>query len=159
MSDHITTLPKWNGDNYLGERYDDYCVLFSHHRDSDILVESNWRSIIKHLDKNPHIKYQVVRSSHWAVGWIEQILIEEHDIASICFGELIQQKLKGYPIFNEEDYSELEWEHLQEIVRMIEKDIQNLDDDEQLKGWEPVKKGMTTEQICDIVYEHGWAQE
>ena len=153
----ISTLPRWDGSEYIGERYDNCFVVYTHHRDSDVLQESNWRSIIRHFDANPHINYKVVRASHWAVGWVEMILVEDHDIASVCFAELIQTALRDYPIFNEEDFSELEAEAVDEIVDIIRSDIGRLAPGEELAGWEPIDRHTTDERIREIVYERGWA--
>lgn len=159
MTDEIiSTLPRWSGSEYIGPRYDNCFVVCTRHRDSGVLAESNWRSILKHFEANPHIHYKIFRAGHWAVGWVEQILVEDHDIASICFAELIQRKLRDYPIFNEDDYSELESEKIGELVEMIRADITGLDNEEQLEGWEPITRDMTDDEIYDIVRDHDWVR-
>lgn len=152
-----STLPNWVGQDYAGKRWDDYYIIYTRHRDSGIIEESNWRSIIKHLDKN-NVKYENVRFSHWAVGWVEQLLVKDDDAKAIKEGEDIQKQLSKYPIFDEEDYSELESEEINKLVGRIRDEINDLDDGEELSTWGKVKRSMTDEEITDVVRDEGWVE-
>jgi hypothetical protein len=152
------TMQKWSGRDYIGKRFDNYFVLYTHHRDSGVLDESNFRSIRKYLDAHPHVSYLIVPFNQWAVGWIEQILISETDGGSVSFGNKIIEKLEGYPIFNEDDFSDLEWENIMELRDMIRTDINNLDADEELTGRSHITKGMTDEEIENVIRDHGMVE-
>ena len=152
-----STLANWTGREYIGKRWDDYYIIYTHHRDSGIIDESNWRSIIKHLDDN-NIAYENVRFSHWGVGWIEQLLVKDDDAEAIRAGEDIQTQLRDYPLFNEDDYSELECEEVGKLVERIREEINNLDDDEQLTTWGNVKRNMSDCEIADVVRDEGWVE-
>jgi len=152
-----STLANWTGREYIGKRWDDYYIIYTHHRDSGIVDESNWRSIIKHLD-GKNIKYENVRFSHWCVGWIEELLVKDDDADAIEAGEDIQKQLAKYPIFNEDDYSELESEEVNKLVERIRDEINDLDDGEELSTWGRVKRNMSDCEIADVVRDDGWVE-
>ena len=119
----LTKMPKWDGSYYIGERYDDYYHVIGHHRDSKLIDESNYYSIKECLEKNS-IDFIEVSANHWAVGWIEQILIHEDDIKGIEFIEdEILDRLKDYPIIDEDDLFERERSRRDELREMIKKDL------------------------------------
>ena len=151
-------MPKWNtnGAPYMGERYPDYFVLYTHNRDSDNLQESNWRSFIKRLEERK-IPYEIIRSTHWLCGWVESIIIHEttEPIQLQYCNELYDHYL-DYPVVDEEDYSNLQFEKAEELCREIRSDIDNLEDNEPLLHWEHITRHMTDIQIIDVIIERGW---
>ena len=103
-------MKKWSRtENYIGKSYNDYYVLLSHHRDSGLIEESNFQSALKALNGESDT-VKVVRAKHWAVGWIEMILIHESDKESIDKGNEIEKALENYPILDEDDFYERESE-------------------------------------------------
>ena len=110
----------------------------SRHRDSGNIDNSNYAAIWKYLEeKYDEELFDDVGSSHWAVGWVDQITvrilkdgtkwekygdtwfvrgdedreIEEDDITDI-FKDIVEIALdlrESYPIFDEELYSEYEY--------------------------------------------------
>ena len=147
-------MQKWSGQNYMGTRLDDYFVLITRNRDSGVLEESNWRSIIKHL-KKVKAHYKIVSFNHWAVGWIEEILIKDSWKKSILIGNEIQEKLENYPVFNDEDFSDLEWDKAGDMAKEIRNDINNLSPGDKLYWGDHIKPDMTDEQIIDTIMEYG----
>ena len=97
----------------------DYCIL-AKTRDSDALARSNWRCILNTLnaaaydggadyhDDRP-IAYHW-RAGHWGVGWIEYLMIraDAPDAIKQTAGEIICA-LESYPVYDEQDFSELEY--------------------------------------------------
>lgn len=100
-------------------------------RDSDPLERSNYRRILQDMmkaapdeDMGEHVLSWVTdfRSSHWAYGWMEQILVRvlydpEEGIAPPnitapfrMIAEIADYTDKEYPVYDEEDYSKLEHE-------------------------------------------------
>ena len=121
----ITKMPKWDGSYYIGPRYDDYYIIAGHSRDSRILEESNYTSIKEFLEKNK-INFIEVSFNHWAVGWIEELMIQEDDIKDIEFiNDEILDKLEDYPVFDEEDFYKREYEEATEIKEDMIKDMRN----------------------------------
>ena len=138
-------MKKWSRvENYIGESYNDYYVLLSRHRDSGLVEESNFQSALKALNgKSDTVK--IIRAKHWAVGWIEVILIHESDKEAIEKGNEIEESLKSYPIFNDEDFYERESEKRDEYIEEIRKDIANECGDR----WD-LTNNATDEEIYDM---------
>jgi hypothetical protein len=147
-------MPKWSGQNYIGAQFNDYYIVCSHHRDSGILQESNFRVIKAYLEKH-NIVFKCVSFSHWVVGWIEEILVQEDNKESVEYGNYCVVQLEQYPIFDDNDFSNLESDKINELTEQIRNDINNLDSDESLSGWPNIDKTMTNEQIRDIIYDSG----
>jgi hypothetical protein len=50
------------------------------------------------------------RASHWAVGWVEYLMIRADAPQAIRDKvQAIADQLENYPIYDEDHYSELEW--------------------------------------------------
>ncbi len=120
----MTRMPKWDGSNYIGKRYDDYYILVGHSRDSEIRDESNYQSIKRCLE-NKNIHFIEICSNHWAVGWVEYIGIQEEDYEAIEEANEILERLEDYPIFDEEDYSQREYEETIKFEEMIKEDLKS----------------------------------
>lgn len=96
---------------------DNWSVVYTHHRDSRLLDQSNAAAIAEALSTfterdDPDI---VVEShSHWAVGHVDGFSIRVFRTGQITdafrvYHELVEQ-LADYPILNEDDYSNREYE-------------------------------------------------
>jgi hypothetical protein len=103
------------------EDSDRWCVVYSHHRDSGLLDQSNAAAIEKALEAfDGDVVAQ--RHSHWAVGWMEGYVIRVFDqdgnvtAAFRRYCEL-RAKLSDYPILNETDYSQREFDATVENIR------------------------------------------
>ena len=147
-------MQKWSrSENYIGESYNDYYVLLSRHRDSGLIEESNFYSALKMLNGESDT-VKVIRASHWAVGWIEVILIHESDKVSVDKGNEIEESLESYPILNEDDFYERESERREEILEEIRKDIAN-----ECGDWWNLSNYATDEEIyekVDIIVSDNW---
>ena len=110
-------MDKWkSASNYMGEDYSQYYVLLTKSRDSDVLTKSNFDTALEQLGgENKDSGVEVIRSGHWAVGWIEMILIHETATDKIKVGEQIEASLKDYPILDEDKYYRMTMEHAQEV--------------------------------------------
>ena len=121
---------KWeHPSDYGGFSPDDDVVIAGQSRDSDCLERSNYETIFKflkdeetrlaELDPDGYEKaYDLndgdlliydFRAGHWAVGWVETILMSKH--APDCLQMVVDSLLNAmadYPVFDEEHYSELE---------------------------------------------------
>ena len=104
-------MDKWQeANNYIGQNYSDYYVSLGQSRDSDILEQSNFDNALKQLGGVSDTVF-VIRNGHWAVGWVEWIAIHESDTEAIATGENIEQKISDYPVLDEEDYSQREYDY------------------------------------------------
>jgi len=96
--------------NFAGEIPDKrLLVLLSRNRDSDILSESNWDTVLKFLGGESD-SVQIVRHGHWACGWIEYLMIDSADTEMVALAESVESKLRDYPVWDEDDFSNREWE-------------------------------------------------
>lgn len=95
------------------------------HRDSGLLDQSNSAMIQKALEEHPEFEGQwaITHCGHWAVGWVDHLsykVIETrravlhttvYTIAPVAqFIKSLYDQLDDYPILDEEDYSEREYE-------------------------------------------------
>lgn len=95
--------------NYAGEDYSHMVVVCSQHRDSKILAQSNFACALEMLGgEGKHV--EVARSGHWAVGWVECILVNPKSKRKLAIAYDIVTSLEDYPVLNEDDYSEREYE-------------------------------------------------
>ena len=105
------TMPKY----YFGAEWPDYYSAgVGRSRDSDCLEESNFYSMLNALGGESDT-VQVVRESHWAVGWVEWIAIHESDEQALRAADAMKASLEDYPILDEEDHSRREWEECERV--------------------------------------------
>ena len=106
----MTELKKWTlPQYYIGASWPDYYVGLRQCRDSDALDRSNFRSFLAAIGGESETVH-IVRESHWAVGWIEWVAIHESDTKALDCAREIMDALDNYPVVDESDWSELEWE-------------------------------------------------
>lgn len=123
---------------------DNYCIVYTQHRDSDFLTQANAEYIDKAMaefeDRSvmtsaSEIEPMIigVSCSHWAVGYIEGYAIAVYDRSSAsglseAFEAMceISRDYDEYPALDEERWSELEseaeWEYLADLARECERD-------------------------------------
>lgn len=104
-----TYLKRWTlPDSYFGSEWPEWYVSQSQHRESDSLTRSNFICTLEALGGESET-VRVIRESHWAVGWVEWIGIHESDTRALKIADDIAHKLDGYPVVNEDHWSDLEW--------------------------------------------------
>jgi hypothetical protein len=115
-----TSSAYWGEDSH-------WLVVATKHRDSDCLTRSNFRCMVAALagKENKHAGAKgstalcdtvaIEEASHWAVGWIQYLVIDPADIEKVKQAEQLLAKLEDYPVLNEEDWSELETEEANEV--------------------------------------------
>ena len=114
-------------DSYVGATPYDWYVFLGRHRDSDVLSNSNYTCGLKlvqaAMNKELSItddtytdaaSVQEMRASHWAVGWVETILIHKSDYGALKIADEIKAGLEGYPVVDEQHFSEMEEEDANE---------------------------------------------
>ena len=153
-------MSKWStgGQPYMGEHFDNCYLLYTKSRDADLLSQSNWRSIIKYLDEKKAI-YSIIGASHWLCGYIDQILISPDNQESVDIGNQITKKLSEYPVFDDDDYSDLESEKAHEMLQEIRKDIENLEPGKKLYWGDHIVPTITDDEIIEIIYNYGMVTE
>lgn len=109
-------INEWMDEGFSG-------AIFSIHRDSNILDQSNWAVVNEVLERwiirSDDGAVRVAGSNHWAVGWVDTIHIKIRNHRGkftkpfrVAVGLL--ERMQDYPLLDEEDYSRREWEDFQE---------------------------------------------
>jgi hypothetical protein len=114
----MAELKLWEAaSNYMGEGYPDYYVLLGRTRDSTLADEANFEAALKELggDNAPGVK--VPRSGHWAVGWIETILIHKDNKKAVQKAQDIANRLADYPILDDDLYYRKEYDAAIENIK------------------------------------------
>jgi hypothetical protein len=120
MYTHIKrwTLPS----HYVGTTWESYYSAgVGQSRDSDALERANFQAMLTLLKACPEIEVgdersvQVVRESHWAVGWVEWIAIHESDTVALAVADEAMERLGDYPVLNEDLFSQFEGEECNTI--------------------------------------------
>jgi hypothetical protein len=96
---------------------DNWSIVYTHNRDSGLLDQSNAEQTAKALEPftagdDPDVVME--SHSHWAVGHVDGFSIRVYRDPQITdafrkYHDLMEQ-MDGYPILNEEDYSNKEYE-------------------------------------------------
>jgi hypothetical protein len=104
--------------NYSGVDWSDYYMAIGRHRDSNILDNSNFDSFLALLGGENGGNVVVANSSHWAVGWVECILVHKQ-APKRTLAVLTQtlESLDDYPIVDEDHYSNAENEEADETLK------------------------------------------
>lgn len=103
-------------DNYIGDIPEpEWLCLLTRSRDSDCLTESNWHCALQELGGESD-NVSIERFGHWACGWWEALSVRagtpEHAKAKD-----IAERLEGYPVLDEDDFSERESEEADQVWR------------------------------------------
>ena len=106
----------WFRDREL-EDADQWSVIYTHNRDSRLLDQSNAHVITKAMESftegdDPDVVFE--SHDHWAVGHVDGFSIRVYRDGEITdafktYHDLME-RLDGYPILDEEDYSRREYE-------------------------------------------------
>lgn len=121
LSEYFQTSSAYWGEN------SDWLVVATTHRESDCLVRSNYRSLIKALggtgsegrkgSQSINDNLAIEEASHWAVGWVQYLIVNPAATELVAKAESLLEKLEDYPVVDERDFSELETEEADEVWR------------------------------------------
>lgn len=109
--------------NYSGGmEHPDWVVSCGRNRDSDLLQESNFDAALERLGgESKHVI--VERFGHWGCGWFELILVNPRSQKHLAIAHTIHIELEAYPVLDESDFSEREWEYQSNFARENQKDL------------------------------------
>lgn len=94
----------------LRDKYDSWLVApGGRHRDSDAIERANYRAMTERILMNEPLgdDWDILRFGHWAVGWIEEIVVRPGTHAYELAVEAARQ-LENYPILDEHIFAEEE---------------------------------------------------
>ena len=107
--------PTYNDQAGLGLNGDDndrqqwLVVPVSQTRDSGTLDQSNFAAALMLLGGESDT-VEVHRFGHWGPGWFEIILVDPTDTVNVAIAERLTDQLVEYPVLDEEDWSNREFE-------------------------------------------------
>jgi hypothetical protein len=78
-------------------------------RDSGPLDQSNFAQALEALGGESE-DVEVHNFGHWACGWFEIIIVNPSNLKLVAIAEDIERALMDYPVLNDEDLSQREWE-------------------------------------------------
>ncbi len=78
------------------------------HRDGEPLDQSNFAAALRAMGGEGD-DVEVVRFSHWAVGWVEEVAFRMSSEAA-AVGHVLAQALEECAVLDEDDWAEREWE-------------------------------------------------
>lgn len=123
---NMTTLSKEHSSSaaYWGEN-GHWLIACAMTRDSDALGRSNFRCFAASLKALPEVKewqgefspVTIERSSHWACGWVDYLVIDPECGAAVALADELRGKLEDYPMLDESDWSEEESKEADETWR------------------------------------------
>lgn len=105
--------------NYSGPDLNSWFEGPGQGRDSGVLTQSNFAVALDMLGGESET-VEVRRFGHWACGWFELILVHEADHKALKVLAEIGQALEDYPVLDDMDYSEREYEYLDETFEYYE---------------------------------------
>jgi len=120
-----TALTEWkHPSDYMGETYEGYYIVVGRSRDSDALENSNFETALEMLGgEDEEAGVIVAKAGHWAVGWVEELLVSKNAPEKVAIAEQIEKKLDNYPVLNEEDFSRREYEEMSDMADQTVTDI------------------------------------
>lgn len=101
---------------YWGD-HGDWVIALAIHRDSGALSRSNWRVMQKLLGAIDADALHIERFSHWAVGWCDYLLVRPDAALVLAELMLLNERLDGYPVLDESDWSDEEQQEADETWR------------------------------------------
>ena len=97
--------------DYMGATWEGYYVGPSRTRDSKALENSNFDAALKMLGGEDEEKgVEVARANHWAVGWVETIMVRQDAKDKVAILESVEKKMGDYPVLDEDDFSDREYQ-------------------------------------------------
>lgn len=104
---------------YWGTREDWYIVTVRT-RDADLLEQSNWHYCVEKFnmaDNIDKLDVAIERAGHWAVGWIEYLIISPNNMNYVAMAETIERRLHDYPVLDEDAYCNLQWKEAEQYLQ------------------------------------------
>jgi len=111
----MQTRHSYNGFAYWGE-CEGWGIVVGQHRDSDPLTRSNFNVIRKDLETRFPDDVVVESASSDMVGWVESVVVRPGSAAWDAAIEWLE-RLEQYPVADEENYSQTEWDDSVETIR------------------------------------------
>jgi len=150
-------LERWTRcSNYMGEDFSDYYVVTGQNRDSSYIQQSNFIAATKRLggESNLDDKQDVIiaRSSHWACGWVDFLMVHKDALDKIKIAEEIDEDIENNCILDWDNYDEIRQPEIERLYHEIKADIETGNS----KYWTcwGVDETMTDDELLGLVTDH-----
>lgn len=146
-------LERWTRcSNYMGEDFSDYYVVTGQNRDSSYIQQSNFIAATNRLGGEHEPEVIIARSSHWACGWVDFLMVHKDALEKIEIAERIDEDIENNCILDWENYDEIRQPEIDRLYQEIKTDIENGN----RKYWDcwGVDETMTDEELMDLVIDH-----
>jgi hypothetical protein len=108
---------------YIGSHYFGTISVVGSCRDSSILELSNFETALEQLGGETK-SVQVSDANHWAVGWVKGIHVHISNVKRTKQALDIIRALENYPVLDDSDYSEREYQAIEECFEDNKTDFQ-----------------------------------
>lgn len=131
-NEYLSLKPWEHPQDYGGQTWYGWYAVYTQTRDSDALVRSNYRRILQELGKlDSELAIDAIdarnteydspedstvtdtRQGHWGCGWLEVIYVHSSNVAACERADSFLNALEDYPVVDESDLSELEYDEYQ----------------------------------------------
>jgi hypothetical protein len=137
-----------------------WAIMYTHHRDSGLLDQSNASAIEKTLEPftiGDDVDVVFERHFHWAVGHIDGFSIRLYRNGAITEAyrtyRKLQERIADYPVLDEEDYSSREFEATLDNIKDTAWRLKNEFD--LPDGWEGEAYDWLSENYCRATENRG----
>ena len=103
----------------LDDQQDWYVIPVSRTRDSGVLEESNFEAATEILGGERQNIMEIHRFGHWGPGWFEIMIVNPKAGKTMRKAMSIEAALADYPVLDDQDYSQREWDEMYEIWNQI----------------------------------------
>lgn len=105
-------------DNYAGSTFPEYYCGLSITRDSDFLEKCNYMVMLEALGGESKTVI-TTHCGHWAVGWVEQILVHKSAKKKLRILNDLMKKYELYPILDDSAYSDARQEYIEDTFEQF----------------------------------------
>ena len=146
-------LEKWErASNYLGTNYSEYYLVCGHHRDSDYAQQSNFIVATQRLGGESEPDVIIARFNHWAVGWVENLMVHEKAEEKVMVATDIVNDIEKCGVLDDDHWYELKSVEVDRLVAEIKSDI--ADGDARFWSHYGVAGEETDEELWEIAESH-----
>lgn len=150
---------------FLDDRQDWIVLPVSRTRDSEALEQSNFEAaldILKDAYGEDSELFECHQFNHWGPGWFEIILAHPSLAEKV---QEIEERLKNYPVLDEEDFSRREYEATCELITEVGKRFLNGKEPE---DWvseifgaiaDPNPDHVDENEVKEALFNHGWLDD
>jgi hypothetical protein len=149
----MTSLERWKRcDNYMGEDFSDYYMVAGQNRDSNYVQQSNFIAATERLGGENEPMVIIARSTHWACGWVDFLMVHKDALDKIEIAEKIDEDIENCIILDWENYDAIRQPEIERLYHEIKVDIE-LGNSKYWDCW-GVDETMTDDELLMLVTDH-----